>query len=161
MVDFQSGFIEIKVHGISIFPTHNLEVLGYWLRSLRLHRLRRLQHCYYKTLSWIETRGDFTDLWLSEFLNYETATFFEKKSFYRPCSNFVATLSLHTKCLDIATNLFDDFCLYYTQCRNCRKSRWNTTVNYLRHILAKKIYHKCRMSHLLTIFATIPRHSGG
>ena len=54
---------------------------------------------YYKTLSWIETRGDFTDLWLSEFLNYETATFFEEKSFYRPCSNFVATLSLSTRIL--------------------------------------------------------------
>ena len=28
MVDFQCGFIEMKVHGISIFPTHNLEVPG-------------------------------------------------------------------------------------------------------------------------------------
>ena len=65
------------------------------------------------------------------------------------------------KCLDIATNLFDDFCLYYTHYNNCRKGRSNTAENYLRHIFSKKIYHKCRMSHLLTIFATIPRHSGG
>ncbi len=28
-------------------------------------------------------------------------------------------------------------------------------------ILAKKIYHRYRISHLLTIFATNPRHSGG
>ena len=90
-----------------------------------------------------------------------TATFFEEKSFYSPCSNFVAILLFTTKCLNITTNLFDDFCLYHTQCNNCRKGRSNTAENYLRHIFSKKIYHKCRMSHLLTILATIPRHSGG
>ena len=28
MIDFQCNFIDVKVHGISIFPTHNLEVPG-------------------------------------------------------------------------------------------------------------------------------------
>ena len=45
----------------------------------------------------IKLEEDFTDLWLLEFLNYERATFFEEKSFYSPCSNFVATLLLSTK----------------------------------------------------------------
>ena len=97
-----------------------------------------LSHPADQTLSWLETGGNFTDLCLSEFLNLIGATLFQEKSFYRPCSNFVAILSLHTKCLDITTNLFDDFCLYYTHYNNCRKGWSNAAENYLRHILAKK-----------------------
>ena len=47
----------------------------------------------------VKTRRDFENLWLSDFLNLMRATFFEEKSFYRPCSNFVATLLLSTKTL--------------------------------------------------------------
>ena len=80
-------------------PFSSAFTYGYLLRSIRLHRLRWRQRCYYQTLSWIETRGDFTDIRLSEFLNLMRARFFEKKSFYGPCSNFVATLSLSTRTL--------------------------------------------------------------
>lgn len=51
---------------------------------------------YYETLSWTKAEGDIGDLRCAKFLNIIVATFFDKKSFYMPCSNFVAT---HVRCL--------------------------------------------------------------
>ena len=49
MVDFQCGFIEMKVHGISIFPTHNLEAPGSspgW-STLEIKQLRQNRSCFF------------------------------------------------------------------------------------------------------------------
>ena len=52
MVDFQCGFIEMKVHGISIFPTHNLEVPGSspgW-STLKIKQLRNFVAAFFLCL---------------------------------------------------------------------------------------------------------------